>query len=202
MTLNGTRSASVEFKKDSGAANRFPCAGRVLPVFRGSCPSLCILSSRVLLGLRCSLVHNSLGETDAECSDYFGLGPGNCAVGRPSYLNIDLINLFGRLGPETTHVVLRRRADVQRIDRSSAGLNATKDDPFRLRCRGRRMHEDRRICGARFGYSLACRQEVEDGGESASPFKTYRGRPPQLAASFISNVTCWPFADRTSPAAV
>ena len=77
-------------------------------------------------------------------------------------------------------------ADVQRIDRSSAGRDATKDDPFWLRCRGRRMYEDRRICGARFGYSLASRQEVKDGGESASSFKTYRGRPPQLAASFMS----------------
>jgi len=75
---------------------------------------------------------------------------------------------------------------VQRIDRSGAGRDATKDDPFWLRCRGRRMYEDRRICGARFGYSLASRQEVKDGGESASSFKTYRGRPPQLAASFMS----------------
>ena len=132
-----------------------------------------------------------MGEADAERSDYFGLGPGNYAVGRPSFLNIDLINFFGRLGPEATHFVLRGGADVQRIDRSSAGRDATKDDPFWLRCRGRRMYEDRRICGARFGYSLASRQEVEDGGESASSFKTYRGRPPRLAASFISNVACW-----------
>jgi hypothetical protein len=84
--------------------------------------------------------------------------------------------------------VLHGGADVQGIDRSSAGRNASKDDPFWLRCRGRRMHEDRRICGARFGYSLASRQELEDGGESASPFKTYCGRPPQLAASFMRNV--------------
>jgi hypothetical protein len=108
--------------------------GPVLSVFRGSCPSLRILSFRALLGLR--------------------------------------------LGPEATHFVLRGGADVQRIDRSGAGRNATKDDPFWLRCRGRRMHEDRRICGARFGYSVASRQELEDGGESASPFKTYCGRPP------------------------
>ena len=100
-------------------------------------------------------------------------------------------NLSSYKIPEATHFVLCGGADVQRIDRSGAGRNATKDDPFRLRCRGRRMYEDRRICGARFGYSLASRQEVEDVGESASSFKTYRGRPPQLAASFISNVACW-----------
>ena len=122
-----------------------------------------------------SLVHNSAGKTDAECSDYFGLGSGNCAVGRPSYLSTDLINLFGRLGPGPAHVMLRRCAEVQGIDQSSAGLNATKDEHCWLRCRGSRMHEDRRICGAGFGYSLAGRQEVEDGV----------GRPPQLAASFI-----------------
>jgi hypothetical protein len=145
--------------------------------------------------LSCFLVHNSSGETDAECSDCFELGLGKCAIWRPSYLNIDLVNLFGRLGPEPTHVMLRRCAELQGAYRSGALRNG-QGDPCRLRCRGRPVHEDRRFCGSRFGYSLASGQKVEDGGEAPAHLRLYCGRPPQLAASFISNVLalCGPYA--------